>query len=295
MKVSLICKYVHIEVKNAFFSFKRVDEVFYETGDSHESDTELDFESYQPIKQLHSGHDVMIITPSFARLNHQCLQFMNHGSTLVHLEEESARTCMCFLRLEADNATLTWKKPNWSALRGNISSLPDYVLRGDFDYSSIQAMYTRYCSGENVFDSMEEGYLDLTILKDVCWAHEDEIDLSTTSKRYGMEDITPEKNCLCLTYGSSLAENKHIHFVGPTNIVKMWYQGLQTICQAVKKLHKQTDKRIQWLKIQYLQLYYDSEKCQGPTPADAILVCDDVSRNLVSCITWLLFSRSETA
>ncbi|XP_053407871.1 uncharacterized protein LOC123546334 isoform X3 [Mercenaria mercenaria] len=253
-------------------SSELVDEVFYEAGDSHESDTELDFESYQPIKQLCSGHDVMIITPTFARLSHQCLQFINQGSTLVHLEEESGRTCMCFLRLEADNATLTWKKPNWSALRGNISSLPDYVLRGDFDYSSIQAMYTRYCSGENVFDSMEEGYLDLTVLKDVSWAHEDDIDLSTTSKRYGLEDIAPEKNCVCLTYGGSLAENKHLHFVGPTNVVKTWYQGLQTICQAVKKLHKQTDKRIQWLKMQYLQLFYDSEKCQGPTPAEAIRV-----------------------
>lgn len=214
----------------------------------------------------------MIITPSFARLSHQCLQFINQGSTLVHLEEESGRTCMCFLRLEADNSTLTWKKPNWSALRGNISSLPDYVLRGDFEYSSIQAMYTRYCSGENVIDCMEEGYLDLTILKGVCWAHEDDIDLSTTCKRYGLQDITPDKNCLCLTYGNSVADNKHLRFVGPTHVIKTWYQGLKTICQAVTKLHKQTDKRIQWLKMQYLQLYYDSEKCQGPTPAEAIRV-----------------------
>lgn len=237
-----------------------------------ESEAELDFESYQPIKQLSSSHDVMIITPSFAKLSHQCLQFMNHGSTVVHLEEESGRVCMCFLRLEADNVTLTWKKPNWSALRGNASNLQDFVLRGDFDYSSIQSMYTRYCGGDNVYESMEEGYLDLTILKDVSWCRDVDIDLTTTSKRFGLEDISAERNCLCVTYGSTLAENKHIYFVGPNLVIHMWYRGLTSMCQAVKKLRRQTDKRIQWLKMQYLQLYYDSEKCQGPTPAEAIRV-----------------------
>lgn len=237
-----------------------------------ESESELDFESYQPIRTLGSGHDVMVITPSFAGISHQCLQFMNHGSTVVHLEEESGRVCMCFLRLEADNVTLTWKKPNWSALRGNLTSLPDYVLRGDFDYSSIQAMFTRYCSGDYVYESIEEGYLDLTNLKDVCWCHDDDIDLSTTSKRYGLENITPEKNCFCITYGNSLAENKHLYFVCTDHCAKMWYQGLQKLCFGVRRLHRQTDKRIQWLKSQYLQLYYDNERCQGPTPAEAIRV-----------------------
>ncbi|KAH3786899.1 hypothetical protein DPMN_165014, partial [Dreissena polymorpha] len=249
------------------------DEVFLsEPNETQESEAELDFESYQPIKPLGSGHYVMLITPSFAGLSHQCLQFMNHGSTVVHLEEESGRVCMCFLRLEADNITLTWKKPNWSALSGNVTSLPDYYLRGDFDYSSIQAMYTRYCGGDYVYEAMEEGYLDLASLKNITLCHEDDIDLTTTSKRYGLDGLTPGKNCLCLTYGSSLAENKHIYFVGPNLVAKMWYQGLTTICHAVKKLHRQTDKRIQWLKMQYLQLYYDNEKCQGPTPAEAIRV-----------------------
>lgn len=250
----------------------RNDDVFLDNTEILESETELDFESYQPIRQLSSGHDVMIITPSFASLTHHCLQFMNHGSTVVHMEEESGRVCMCFLRLEADNVTLTWKKPNWSALRGNVSSPPDYVLRGDFDYSSIQAMYTRYCGGDYVFDGMEDGYLDLAILKDVSWCRDVDIDLSTTSKRFGLEDISAERNCICLTYGCSLAENKHIYFVGPTLVIKIWYQGLTSMCLAVKKLRRLTDKRIQWLKMQYLQLYYDSEKCQGPTPAEAIRV-----------------------
>ncbi|WAR21471.1 PLCE1-like protein [Mya arenaria] len=248
------------------------DDVFLDSTDGGESETELDFESYQPIRPLAGGHDVMVLTPSYATLGHQCLQFMNHGSTVVHVDEESGRVCMCFMRLEADNVTLTWKKPNWSALRGNVSSLPDYVLRGDFDYSSIQAMYTRYCGGDHVYESIEEGYLDLTNLKEVSWCHEDIIDLTTTSKRFGLDDITPEKNCLCLTYGSTLAENKHLFFAGPNHCAQMWYQGLSKLCQAVRKLHRQTDKRIQWLKMQYLQLYYDNERCQGPTPAEAIRV-----------------------
>ncbi len=33
-----------------------------------------------------------------------------------------------------------------------------------------------------------------------------------------------------------------------------------------------TDQRIQWLKEQYLQLYYEADRKQGPTPAEAIKV-----------------------
>ena len=237
-----------------------------------DSDSELDFDSYQPVKQLSKGQEVMIITPRFAQLDHQCLQIMNHGSTLIHIEDESGRSCMSFIKLESDNSTLTWRKPNWSALRSNSLTLPDYVLRGDFDYSSIQAMYTRYCSGEVVYDTLEEGYLDVTLVKDVCYADEDSVDLAPVSKRFGLENITARSNCICLIYGSSIPENKKLYFAGPKGMIRTWYHGLCKLCQAAYRLRRQIDKRIQWLKIQYLQLYYENEKCQGPTPAEAITV-----------------------
>ena len=264
----------------------RSDDVFGDlyVSEGTESETELDFDSYNPIRPLTAGHDVMIVTPSFARLSHQTLQFMNHGSTVVHFEEESSRSCICFLRLESDNVTLTWRKPDWSALRGNASSLPDYVLRGDFDSNSTQAMYMRYCGGEHVYYSIEEGYLDISVLKHVSWASSDDIDLASISKRYAMENITVEDNCICLSYGTTLAENKHLHFVGPSNIIKTWYRGLENLCHAAKRLRQQIDKRIQWLKIQYLQLYYESERCQGPTPAEAIRVGLLLWSNLFSLI-----------
>ena len=237
-----------------------------------DSDSELDFDSYQPVKQLSSGQEVMIITPSFAQLDHQNLQIMNHGSTLIHIEDESGRSCMSFLKLESDNSTLTWKKPNWSALRSNSLTLPDYVLRGDFDYSSIQAMYTRYCSGEAIYDTLEDGYLDVTLVKDVCYADEDSVDLAPVSKRYGLEHLSARTNCICLIYGTTIAENRKVYFVGPKNMINIWYRGLCKLCQAAYRLRRQIDRRIQWLKYQYLQLFYESEKCRGPTPAEAITV-----------------------
>ena len=38
-----------------------------------------------------------------------------------------------------------------------------------------------------------------------------------------------------------------------------------------------------WLKQQYLLLYYDSEKCAGPTPADAIKVRAEWGRMACRC------------
>jgi hypothetical protein len=52
----------------------------------------------------------------------------------------------------------------------------------------------------------------------------------------------------------------------------MWYSGLKRLVRAARKLSWQTDKRVQSLKVQYLQLFYENEKCLGPTPAEAIKV-----------------------
>ncbi|KAK3593089.1 hypothetical protein CHS0354_038127 [Potamilus streckersoni] len=240
-----------------------------ETSDSSESDYDLDLDSYQPIRPLFNEQEVMIITPKLAKLNHHFLQCMHHGSTVIHWEEDGGRSCLCFVRLEVDNATLTWKKPNWSSLKGNSPNLPDYVLRGDFDYSSIQTLCVKYTTGEQVSESLEDGYLDITIIKDVHVCSTEDMDIST-AKRHGFEDSQAEHLCICLTYGMTISENKKLYFIGLSNVANIWYHGLKKLAEAAQKLHSQTDRRLHWLKVQYLQLYYEEERCQGPTPAEAI-------------------------
>jgi len=46
------------------------------------------------------------------------------------------------------------------------------------------------------------------------------------------------------------------------------------VLRAQRKLSQVKDKRLFWLKEQYLKLYFEDEDCSGPKPAEAIKVCD---------------------
>lgn len=52
---------------------------------------------------------------------------------------------------------------------------------------------------------------------------------------------------------------------------RTWYQGLCSVVRGLKRQLQQSDRRIIWLKEQYLQLYYE-EGCCGPLTVDAIRV-----------------------
>ncbi|ESO98394.1 hypothetical protein LOTGIDRAFT_114718, partial [Lottia gigantea] len=214
-----------------------------------EDDYIIDCDGYEPVRPLNSEHDVMIISPKASKLNHHWLQCMNHGSTAIQWEEDSGRSCICFLKLEIDNATLTWRKPA----------------------ISTSLLAARYSNLEDICDNLEEGYLDVHCIKNILIG-DDTVDLSSISKRHGLENLTHKSNGITILYGAYMAENRKLHFIAPEHTANIWCQGLHSLVTAAKHLQEQVDKRIQWLKVQYLQLYYDSDRCQGPTPAEAIKV-----------------------
>ena len=47
---------------------------------------------------------------------------------------------------------------------------------------------------------------------------------------------------------------------------------LQVLVRAQRRLASVCDKRLTWLKEQYLKLYFEYETCSGPKPAEAIKV-----------------------
>ncbi|XP_021351592.1 uncharacterized protein LOC110449213 [Mizuhopecten yessoensis] len=248
-----------------------VEEVENEENDC-ESDYDLDLDSYQPVQPIMNDHEVVVITSKLAGLSHHWLQCMHHGSTVIHIEDDSCRTYVCYLKLELDNTTLTWRKPSWSSLMPGNTSYPDYMLKGESDSSSTQALSIRYTGGEDVYDTLEEGFVDLKLVKEISHGNEESLDLNLVGKRHSMDDLEAKVNSICILYGSGHLENKRLWFVAPKNVCKIWLLGLQRLIKAAHKLRRQTDKRIQLLKNQYLQLYYDNEKCVGPSPAEAIKV-----------------------
>lgn len=251
-----------------FYSF----EDYEDYDNDSESDYDLDLESYQPIKEISADHEFMLITKKMAKIDSQTLQSLHHGTTVVRVEEDSNRSCMCYLKLEIDNATLTWRKQSWSSLSASSSTYPDFALKGESDSSSTQVLCMRYSGGEDMYETLEEGFIDLRLVKEVSRGSDCQIDLGVIMKRHNMENLDPNKNVISILYGASYSENRKLYFVIPKFTFRMWYSGLKRLVRAARKLSWQTDKRIQSLKVQYLQLFYENEKCLGPTPAEAIKV-----------------------
>lgn len=239
---------------------------------SVECDYDLDVSYYKPIKPLTSNLQVMMISPNSASVSQSDLQLMHNGTTVVRWDSNSTHSSVCYLRLESDNRTLSWCKPTWSALRGQGTVAPptDYVFRAPDSAPCSLAMMARYQCGPPVVEDVEDGYVDLFVVKQVSQG-ESSAELHLISKRHNFEGVSKEDNCLSLMFGSCLAENKYVEFVMPSSVCEVWSRGLKKLVWAVMMQNKKmTDKRINWLKEQYLQLFVQNERCIGPTPAEAI-------------------------
>lgn len=52
----------------------------------------------------------------------------------------------------------------------------------------------------------------------------------------------------------------------------MWFTGLSWLIQGLARLQALSDRRLLWLREQYMQLYHEDGYCCGPLAADAIRV-----------------------
>ncbi|CAH1784522.1 unnamed protein product, partial [Owenia fusiformis] len=238
--------------------------------EDYESDYDLDIDNYQPIKSIHNQHGVMLIpTGLTCSINLHKLQCMHHGVTAIHWLEEGSRSSRSYLKLENDNGTLTWCKPFWSPLRSGTQ--PDYALKDNFDWPISPGLSMKYAFGEQVTDNLEEGFVDISIIKEIRLG-QTVIDLATITKRYNLEDVSHERNCISILYGSNVSDNRSLHFALPDRLANLWYKGLRSLVKVSQLQKRHTDRRLLWLKEQYLQLFYEDVKCQGPTPAEAIKI-----------------------
>ena len=202
------------------------------------------------------------------------LQIMHHGCTAVHWDSNTGSAALCHLRIENDSGTLTWTKPNWSALQGLAGQgiLADYVFTQEEDGPLTHGITMRYQSRMSVQEENGEGHVDLKIVKEVLKG-QSTCDLNFIAKKFSLENLSLEQNCVCLLYGSSISENRLLEFVLPGLTANIWFQGLSKLVEAQHyQRRKVCDRRLQWLKSKYLSLYFEDNKCQGPNPAEAIRV-----------------------
>uniref|UniRef100_A0A3Q1JCE7 Phosphoinositide phospholipase C n=1 Tax=Anabas testudineus TaxID=64144 RepID=A0A3Q1JCE7_ANATE len=85
-----------------------------------------------------------------------------------------------------------------------------------------------------------------------------------------LSQMTAEENGLSLLYGLSTTDNRLLHFVAPNHTAQMLHKGLSELVSATRKLKRFPDQRLQWLRRQYVSLYQEDGRYEGPTLAQAI-------------------------
>uniref|UniRef100_A0A8C9X9V5 Phosphoinositide phospholipase C n=1 Tax=Sander lucioperca TaxID=283035 RepID=A0A8C9X9V5_SANLU len=175
-------------------------------------------------------------------------QFLLQGATVIHYDQDSHLTARCLLRLQPDNTTLTWGKPQSG---GAASTEQPLGL------------------GQTVLAGLAEGLLDLGVVKAVFLGHQG-VDVHAVCLQNKLSQMTVEENGLSLLYGLSTTDNRLLHFVAPNHTAQMLHKGLSELVNATRKLKKFPDQRLQWLRKQYVSLYQEDGRYEGPTLAHAI-------------------------
>lgn len=227
------------------------------------------------MKDVGNDHKVTGILLRLSQISFHDLQCMHHGVTALRLDSATSHFAPVHLHLENDSRTLSWSRPTWSSLRGTTNaSSPDYVFTGESDPRISPALAARYQLFLSYrLDEFEEGFLDLGTVKDLSFGPGSSVDITAIGKGQSVALATKSRNSFTLLFGTNMADNRTVEFVLPSKVASIWRRGLVRLVKAAQfQIRRCVDRRLLWLKEQYLQLYFEGSRCHGPTPTEAIRV-----------------------
>ncbi|XP_078079672.1 1-phosphatidylinositol 4,5-bisphosphate phosphodiesterase epsilon-1 isoform X3 [Mustelus asterias] len=231
-------------------------------SDSFEQTSEWDLSGAED-QQKAFCHETELIPWYVLSIRADIHQFLLQGATVIHYDQEAHLSARCFLKLQPDNCTLTWSKPHTaSPASAKVKSL---AMGNSVDLCNSKSQLY----GHIALNGLVEGYLDMSAVKAVYMGHTG-IDLNTVCIQNKLCHMTLENNCVTLLYGVHTTDNRLLHFVAPKYTAKMLHDGLQELLSAVRKMRKFPDQRLQWLRKQYVSLYQEEGKFEGPTLAQVI-------------------------
>ncbi|KAL7990471.1 hypothetical protein Chor_013901 [Crotalus horridus] len=207
------------------------------------------------------GHGIEIIPWYVLSIRTDVHQFMLQGATVIRYDQETHLSARCFLQLQPDNSTLIWTKPTVACCTNSKIKLS--TLGSTTDLGKFQFL------GSTGLNGVAEGCLDLLSAKAVYMGHSG-IDMHAVCIQNNLLNMTLEENGITLLYGLQTTENKLLHFVAPKYTVKMLFHGLLELINAIRKMRRFPDQRLQWLRKQYVSLYQEDGRYEGPTLAQAV-------------------------
>ncbi|XP_048407392.1 1-phosphatidylinositol 4,5-bisphosphate phosphodiesterase epsilon-1 isoform X2 [Stegostoma tigrinum] len=231
-------------------------------SDSFEQPSELDLSGAED-QQKAFCHETELIPWYVLSIRADIHQFLLQGATVIHYDQEAHLSARCFFKLQPDNCTLTWSKPpTASPANAKVKNL---MLGNSVDLGNSK--FQPY--GHIALNGLVEGFLDMSAVKAVYMGHTG-VDLNAVCIQNKLCHMTLEDNCVTLLYGVHTTDNRLLHFVAPKYTAKMVHDGLQELMTAIRKMKKFPDQRLQWLRKQYVSLYQEEGKFEGPTLAQVI-------------------------
>ncbi|XP_076981516.1 1-phosphatidylinositol 4,5-bisphosphate phosphodiesterase epsilon-1 [Tamandua tetradactyla] len=188
-------------------------------------------------------------------------QFLLQGATVIHYDQDTHLSARCFLQLQPDNSTLTWIKPSTASPTSSKAKFG--VLSNTAEPGKFPLLGNAGLSG------LAEGVLDLFSAKAVYMGHPG-IDIPTVCAQNKLSSMLLSETGVTLLYGLQTTDNRLLHFVAPKHTAKMLFSGLLELTRAVRKMRKFPDQRQQWLRKQYVSLYQEDGRYEGPTLAQAV-------------------------
>ncbi|XP_067226219.1 1-phosphatidylinositol 4,5-bisphosphate phosphodiesterase epsilon-1 isoform X6 [Chanodichthys erythropterus] len=227
-------------------------------GDPFEVAKDIDLQTTEEVNGPFS-HGTELIPWYVLSLQPDIHQFLLQGATIIHYDPETRLTARCVLRLQPDNCFLTWSKPHSSygpggRARGFMGHPPSP------DHLPL---------GQPVHCGLSDGLLDLNVVKAVFMGHPG-VDVNFVCLQHKLCNMNPGENGVTLLYGLNTTDNRLLHFVAPKHTARMLHKGLQELLSAIRKIRKFPDQRLQWLRKQYVSLYQEDGRFEGPTLAHAI-------------------------
>jgi len=272
-------------------------------------DVAAELKHYEPIKPVGNSHRVSFVGAS--RVSAHDLQCMQHGCTVLRWDAATAHFAPVLLRLENDTRTLSWTPPTWATFRpasgappggpsaaaepGAVTEAADPCLS-----AVLLARHQLQLAYRN--DDFDDGFVDLAVVKEFAVGTGAPVDAASLCRRTASgggsgaasagpggvaaaaaaavaasagASSTRPSNCLTLMFGVGIADNRVVEFVAPARVARLWRRGLSRLVatsQRRGRVGHELDRRVRWLKEQYLQLYFDAGRCHGPTAAEAIRV-----------------------
>ncbi|XP_066549709.1 1-phosphatidylinositol 4,5-bisphosphate phosphodiesterase epsilon-1 isoform X3 [Amia ocellicauda] len=231
-------------------------------GDLSEQSKDVDLQGVEEQQKAFS-HGTELIPWYVVSIRADVHQFLLQGATVIHYDQEAHLSARCLLKLQPDNCFLTWSKPqNCGPCNGKTKNV---VLGNTTELTYCKPLYF----AQAVLNGLADGFLDLSMMKAVFMGHPG-IDMHAVCVQNKLCSMTLEENGVTLLYGLHTTDNKLLHFVAPKYTARMLYDGLAELVSAVRKMKKFPDQRLQWLRKQYVSLYQEDGKYEGPTLAQTI-------------------------